>query len=192
MLVNNAGFGISGAVEFTNIESARRLFDVNFFGTLTCIQCALPYLRKNGGGRIVNVSSVAAPIAIPFQSFYSAAKASINSLTLSLINELRPFHITVCAVMPGDVRTGFTSAREKSGAGEELYGDAIERAVAVMERDEENGMTPEFVARCVFRAAQKKHPKPFYAAGAKYKVFLLLFKLLPAGLSNRIVGSIYR
>lgn len=192
VLVNNAGFGISGAVEFADPGSVRRLFDANFFGALNCIQCALPYFRKSGGGRIINVSSVAAAIAIPFQSFYSAAKAALNSLTLSLINELNPFSIKVCAVMPGDVRTGFTASREKSRVGEELYGRAIERAVAVMESDEENGMAPELVAQSIYRVSRKKRPKPFYVAGKKYKFFMLLFKLLPAGLSNRIVGSIYR
>ena len=80
LVVNNAGFGISGAVECTTPEEVRRLFDVDFFGVVNVNHAVLPRMRRAGGGRIVHVSSVAAPIAIPFQAYYSAAKAAINEL----------------------------------------------------------------------------------------------------------------
>ncbi|MEG2216995.1 MAG: SDR family NAD(P)-dependent oxidoreductase [Clostridia bacterium] len=113
LLINNAGFGISGAVEFTDSSDAQAQLNVNFFGTLHCIQAVLPIMRAQRSGHIINLSSVAAPIAIPFQAFYSATKSAINSLTLSLRNEVRPFGIQVCAVQPGDVCTGFTAARKR-------------------------------------------------------------------------------
>lgn len=113
ILINNAGFGISGAVEFTKPEEARRQMEVNFFGMVNMCYAALPAMRKAGGGRIVNLSSVAAPVAIPFQAYYSASKAAINAYTQALANEVRPYGISVCAVMPGDIRTGFTTARRK-------------------------------------------------------------------------------
>ena len=78
-VVNCAGFGISGAVEFTQTEQARRQFDVNFFGTVNVNKTVLPILRRQGGGRIINISSVAAAAHIPFQAFYSASKAAISS-----------------------------------------------------------------------------------------------------------------
>ena len=111
ILVNNAGFGISGAVEFTDTQSAKKQFDVNFFGTVICSKAVLKLMRKQGFGRIINISSMAAPLAIPFQSFYSASKAAVNSFTLSLANEVKPFGISVCALMPGDVKTEFTQNR---------------------------------------------------------------------------------
>ena len=80
LVVNNAGFGISGAVECTTPEEARRLFDVDFFGVVNVNHAVLPRMRRAGGGRIVHVSSVAAPVAIPFQAYYSAAKAAINDI----------------------------------------------------------------------------------------------------------------
>ena len=117
LVVNNAGFGISGAVECTAPEKARRLFDVDFFGVVNVNHAVLPRMRRAGGGRIVHVSSVAAPVAIPFQAYYSAAKAAINAYSSALRCEVAPFGIDVCAVMPGDLKTGFTAAREKtSGA----------------------------------------------------------------------------
>ena len=191
VLVNAAGFGISGAVEFTETDAAKRLFDVDFFGMVNVNRAVLPVFREQGFGRIVNVSSVAAPIAIPFQTYYSAAKNAMNAYTMALANEVRPFGITVCAVQPGDIATGFTAAREKSHEGDDVYGGRISRSVATMEHDEQNGMKPEVAGRFIARVAQKKSRKPFYTIGAQYKIFCFLAKLLPAQLLNWLVGLIY-
>lgn len=192
LLVNNVGFGISGAVEFTDPEEALAQINVNFFGTLHCVQAVLPAMRAQKSGHIVNISSVAAPIAIPFQSFYSATKSATNSLTLALRNEVKPFGIKVCAILPGDVKTGFTAARKKSEAGADIYGKALDHAVSVMEHDEQNGMPPELVAKAVLRAAKRKNPPAFTTVGFQYQVFVLLNKLLPASWSNALVGMIYK
>lgn len=192
LLVNNAGFGISGAVEFTDPADAHAQLDVNFFGALNCIQAVLPEMRSAGHGRIVNISSVAAPIAIPYQAFYSATKAAVNSLTLAMRNEVKPFGIKVCAVLPGDVKTGFTAARKKSASGTEVYGKALEHAVAVMEHDEQAGMPPLKVAKAVLRAASEKRPRAFRTVGAQYQLFVFLVKILPATWTNALVGLIYR
>ena len=89
ILVNNAGFGISGAIEFTSTEDAKSLFDVNFFGMVNMNRAVVPLMREAGQGRIVNLSSVAAPVPIPFQAYYSATKAAVNAYTMALANELR-------------------------------------------------------------------------------------------------------
>lgn len=159
LLVNNAGFGISGAVECTGEAEMRHQFDLNFFAWVTVIQAALPALRESRG-RILNISSAAAVFSIPFQSFYSATKAAVESLTCALRSELAPFGITVGALRLGDVKTGFTAARQKSGSGDDLYAGRIARSVAVMERDEQNGMPPAAIAAAVVRAAHKKHLPP--------------------------------
>ena len=120
LVVNNAGFGISGAIEFTDTQEAQRLFDTLFFGMVRMNRCVIPLMRQQGHGRIVNISSVAAPVPIPFQAYYSAGKAAINAYTMALANELRPFGVTVCAVMPGDIKTGFTAARHKIIDGDDI------------------------------------------------------------------------
>ena len=191
ILVNNAGFGISGAVEFTDETQAKKQFEVNFFGCFLCCKCVADYMRKNGGGRIINISSLAAELSIPFQAFYSASKAAVNSLTLALANELRPFHISVCALMPGDVKTGFTDAREKQEEDGGVYADVIKKSVATMENDERNGMPAEKIAEAVLLLAEKKKVKPLSTKGAKYKFFAVLAKLLPASAVNRVVGMLY-
>ena len=169
VLVNNAGFGISGAVEFTPLEEARRQMDVNFFGMVTVTRAVLGPMRKRGSGRIVNVSSVAAPAAIPFQTFYSCSKAAINDYTLALANEVRPYGVTVCAVQPGD----------------------IARSVAGMEKDERGGMAPEKAGAMIASVALRKNSKPVMALGFSYKFLCVLIKLLPVRLVNWLVGLLY-
>lgn len=191
LLINNAGLGISGAIEFTGYEAAKGLFDVNFFGAFNCIRQAVSLMRENGGGRIFNVSSAAAVFPIPFQAFYSASKAAINSLSMALANELKNFGISVCAVMPGDVRTGFTEARQKSTKGDDVYGGRIESAVSVMEEDEKNGLLPEKVASDILRIARKRRIKPLYTIGGKYKLFAVIQKVLPCGFVNSAIRSLY-
>ena len=191
VLVNNAGFGISGAVEFTDKKQAQKQFEVNFFGCFLCCKAAAEYMRKNGGGRIVNISSLAAELSIPFQAFYSASKAAVNSLTLALANELRPFHITVCALMPGDVKTGFTENREKEKEISGVYGETIKKSIATMEKDERNGMSAQSIAKAVLALAERKRVKPVSTTGAQYKLIAGLSKVLPVSAVNRIVGMLY-
>ena len=191
ILVNCAGFGISGAIEFTSENDAKRQLDVNFFGTVNCTKAVLPVMRKQRAGRIVCVSSVAGPVPIPFQAFYSVSKAAINSYVMALANEVRPYGISVCAVQPGDISSGFTDARSKSLEGDEQYGGRIEKSVRVMEHDERNGMKPEIAGGYIARTALRKKVRPLYAIGFKYKLFCVLMKLLPASLSNFIIGMIY-
>lgn len=191
ILINNAGFGISGAVEFTETAEAKHQFDVNFFGMVNLNRAVVPLMRQAGRGRIVNLSSVAAPVPIPFQTYYSASKAAINSYTMALGNELRPFGITVCAVMPGDIKTGFTAARRKVAEGDDVYGGRISRSVQRMEHDEQTGMDPAKAGAFVGRVALKTSHKPLYTIGFAYKAAVFLTKILPAWPLNWLIGKIY-
>ncbi len=191
ILVNNAGFGISGAIELTTPEEARKQMDVNFFGMVNVCAAVLPHMRAAGAGRIVNLSSVAAPIAIPFQAFYSASKAAINAYSQALANEVRPYGVTVCAVMPGDIRTGFTAAREKQARGDEAYGGRIARSVAKMEHDEQTGMDPAKAGAYIASLALRRSVKPLYAIRADYKFFVMLSRLLPVRTLSWLVYQLY-
>lgn len=191
ILINNAGYGISGAVEFTNTQDAVKQFDVNFFGMVRMNKLILPIMRKQGYGRIINISSVAGAIPIPFQTFYSASKAAINSYTMALSNEVKPFGISVCAVQPGDINTGFTNARNKNEQGDDIYQGKISKSVAGMEQDEEYGMNPDSAGRFIYNVARKKNIKPIYTIGLKYKVACLLAKILPCRIVKFIIGKMY-
>ena len=180
ILINNAGFGISGAMEFTDPADAHRLMEVNLFGMDNAIRAVLPHMRRAGSGRIVNISSVAGVFAIPFQAWYSISKAAVRSLTMALYNEVAPYGIQVCSVMPGDIKTGFTAARRKSVEGDAEYGGRISKSVAKMEKDEQNGMAPEVAAKTIVKVALKQgRVKPYYTIGLSYKFLVLLDRLLP-------------
>lgn len=191
ILINCAGFGISGAVEFTTTQSAKSQFDVNFFGMVIMNKAVIPYMRGNSCGRIVNISSVAAVAHIPFQAFYSASKAAIESYTCALANEVKPFGISVTAIAPGDICTGFTDARQKSFDGDDVYGGRISKSVSTMEKDEMKGMKPEIAGNYIAKIALKKNVKPIYAIGISYKILSVLCKTFPCGTRNKIVGMLY-
>lgn len=191
ILINNAGFGISGAAELTASADARAQLDLNLFGMDNVTKAVVPVMREQGAGRIVCLSSIAGILPIPFQLWYSVSKAAINAYVLALQNEVRPFGISVCAVMPGDISSGFTAARKKSGDGEAVYGGRIARSVALMERDEQNGMKPETAGAYIAKIALRRNVKPFYAVGFAYKAAACAAALLPRRFSNAIVGKIY-
>lgn len=191
IVINCAGYGISGAVEFTETKDAKAQFDVNFFGMVNVNKTVIPYMRKQGFGRIINISSVAAVTHIPFQTYYSASKAAIESYTCALDNELKPFGISVVAIQPGDICTEFTSARQKSFEGDDVYNGRISRSVASMEKDEQKGMSPDFAGKYIAKIALKNKTKPIYAIGFSYKFVCLLCKIFPCGIRNKIIGMLY-
>ena len=191
ILINCAGFGIGGAVEFTDTKDAQRQLDVNFFGTVRAVKAVLPSMRERKRGRIVNISSVASSVPIPFQTYYSASKAAIDSYTAALANEVRPFNISVCAVRPGDIASGFTGARVKNAGGEEEYSGRIGKSLSKMEKDETQGMSPAACGAYIAKIALKKRVKPYYSFGFVYKLFCVLAKALPCGLVNRVIYILY-
>ena len=191
ILVNNAGYGISGAAEMTDSKDAHQQLEINLFGMDNVTRAVLPHMRKEKSGRILCISSIAGILPIPFQLWYSVSKSAIASYVLALQNEVRPFGITVCAVLPGDIATGFTDARNKSDSGNDVYGGRIERSVATMEKDERGGMSPDKAGAYIARLALKRRTRPLKAIGFSYKAVAVLSKLLPRSWSNYIVGKIY-
>ncbi|MBQ1223351.1 MAG: SDR family oxidoreductase [Oscillospiraceae bacterium] len=190
IVVNCAGSGISGAAEFTSCESAAFQLDVNLLGTANVCRESVPLLRQSKGV-IINISSVAGEMPIPFQAWYSASKAALNSYSSALANELRPFGIRVCALMPGDIKTDFTSARAKNPEGDDVYSGRISRSVSKMERDEQNGMAPSDVAKKVLRLSKRKKLPPSATVGVGYGILVFAGRLLPRSLVNRVLYALY-
>lgn len=186
----NAGMGISGAVEFTNMAEAKHLMDVNFFGALRLVQAVLPNMRAHRSGKIIFTSSMAAILPVPYQALYSASKAAINALALSLQNEVRAYGIRIACLLPGDVHTGFTKARKKSTTGEEIY-QKMNKAVEKMEYDEIHGIEAEKMAQYLWKIAQQKRPWIFNIHGCQYRFFCFLHRALPTSLVNWIEGKVY-
>jgi len=189
-VINNAGIGISGAVEYATSEDIKKIIDVNLIGVVNVCQVAIPYLRKTKG-RIVNIGSVAGDLTIPFQTFYSVTKSAVNILTEGLYMELKPFKIKVINVMPGDTKTSFTNNRQKTDVVDDLYQERIKKSIERMEKDEQHGKKPITVSKVIYKMLKKKRPPLKIAVGFEYKLFVFLKRLLPNRLVNYILYKMY-
>ncbi|MDD3192227.1 MAG: SDR family oxidoreductase [Bacilli bacterium] len=190
-VVNNAGMGISGAIEYTSEQEMRQIQEVNVWGLISVCQVALPYLRTSKG-MIVNIGSVAGELTIPFQSFYSMTKASVGVLTEALRMECRPFRVRVVCVLPGDTKTDFTKNRvQPKIQQDEIYQDRIIRSIQKMEKDEKNGVNPLKVSKTITRMMKRKHPPVKVVVGWDYKILVFLKRFLPNRLINWILYQMY-
>ena len=188
-LVNNAGFGIAGAVEYATPDKIQAIFDTNLTSLVKISSVAIKYLKETKGN-LINIGSVAGILPIPFQACYSATKAAVLNFSLALDGEVRRFGVKVTTILPGDTKTGFTAARIVEG-GEADYGGRIGKSVRRMEKDEQNGKSPDTVARAVQRAIKKRRPPLKITVGGQYKLFVGLGKLLPTRLVNYILRKMY-
>lgn len=191
LLICNAGFGISGAAEFTENREAKGLLEVNLFGMVNIVKAVLPIMRRQGSGKILCISSIAAAVSIPFQAWYSVSKSAVNAYANALREEVHPFGIQVCAILPGDINSGFTGSRKKSPVGDDVYQGRIARSVAVMEHDEETGMSTQQAAERIFSVASKRRLKPSYAVGLSYSFVMLLTRILPSRVISWIIRNNY-
>jgi len=187
ILVNNAGIGVGGSVEWTSFEDAKRIIDVNFLGLFNVTSVFLGKLRDKKG-RIVNVSSVAGEFGIPYQTLYGATKAAMNAFSDGLRNELRTFGVRVLNVMPGDTKTEFARLKNKQD-GE--YTEFSDRSIAIMERDEQRGMTGKYVARKIYRWSRRKRIPQSKVVGRKFGFLLFLSRFLPRRFVNYLVYKLY-
>lgn len=189
-VVNNAGNGIAGAIEDTAAQEAFVQFDVNFFGVIRICHAVMPHLAQTQGV-LINISSVAAEMAIPYQAMYSASKAALEVLTQALRIEAAPLRVRVCSVLPGDTRTGFTAARRVTARVSGHHADRLRKSLARMEHDEQNGAAPETVAAVVRRLARRRNPPVRVTVGIGYKTLVLLKRLLPVRTLNWALGLLY-
>src|SRR5580692_7808968 len=181
-VVNNAGISIMGSVEDTSIEEAKAQLETNFFGVLRVCRATLPVLRKQGGGHIVNISSLAGIIGLPFSGLYSASKFALEGVSESLRMECRPFGVRVVLVEPGDFRTNITIRRRTVQAAEtnEAYRAAFDHCKKKQDQDEANARTPEAVARLVARILSNPNPRTRYAVGMFTQTMVVpLKRILP-------------
>lgn len=191
VLINNAGYGIADALEYTDTDAMRRMFDVNVFGAFILTKACLGLLQRSRKPQVVHIGSVAGEIPIPFQAVYSMCKAAMHTMSDAWRLELQPLGIDVCAVLPGDTRTGFTQHRLITAKQDARYGDRITRSIAKMARDEQRGMPVDAVVRTVNRQLKRKRMKARVTVGLSYKLIMLLFKLMPRRLSLWLVYRLY-
>src|SRR6059036_3919826 len=183
LLVNNAGFSIAPAgAEESSIEQARSIFETNFFGILRMTRAVLPHMRRQGSGRIVNISSVLGFLPAPYMALYAATKHAIEGYSESLDHELRTRGIRVSVIEPAYTKTPFDANFMEPDAKLDEYREARagvnKRVNEVMATAEQPGV----VADTVLEAASAARPKVRYAAGRLAKRLRFLRRFAPAGL----------
>src|SRR5213595_1295107 len=165
ILINNAGYSIAGALEETNIDEARQLFETNFFGVLRVIQAVLPSMRRHGYGRIVNISSMLGVLPGPYRGMYVASKHALEGYTKTLDHEVRTFGIRAALVEPVYTKTKITTNEKTVRAAIPAYAELRQRVTEIIEKEIANGDDPHAVAEVVYEAVTAKSPRLHYPVG---------------------------
>jgi NAD(P)-dependent dehydrogenase (short-subunit alcohol dehydrogenase family) len=194
VLINNAGMHIGGAIEDSPYEDIRLLLETNFMGAVNTVKTIVPIMRKQGGGTIVNISSIGGLMGLPFQGYYSAGKFAIEGFSEALRMELRPFNIKVIVINPGDFHTNNTLNRKNIfyTAKNEAYKEQFGKSLAIIEKDETGGWPPELLARKMVKILEKKNPAHRYViASLEQKLAVMLKHILPASWFSAILRGHY-
>jgi short-subunit dehydrogenase len=194
VLINNAGNGIAGPLYAMPVEAARTQFDVNFFGVVRVSSAVLPEMIKRKAGLIINISSIAGLIGLPYQGLYSASKFAIEGYSQSLRMELFRTGINVAVVNPGDFKTEFTGKRQKLAYDfpDERLSNDYEAAIKSMESDESKGGDPATVAETICKIIDSPAPGQNYLVGGIGQTIApLLKKVLPGRLFVKLMNDHY-
>jgi NAD(P)-dependent dehydrogenase (short-subunit alcohol dehydrogenase family) len=192
VLVNNAGISHLGPFEEMPDDQGRAVMETNFFGIITVIKEAVPVMRQGGGGLIINVSSLAGMVGVPFQSYYCASKYALEGFSESIRMELGPQGIRVVLVQPGDIKTEIAQHHLICDSGSALYGEAYRTVCEVVRGNVAHACPPEEVARVVYRVIKGSHPKMRYPAGSGASFTALLLRMVPQRIREFVLKRYYR
>jgi len=182
VLVNNAGFALTGPVEVLPDEAVRRQFDTNVFGVLNVTRAVLPAMRARGSGRIINVSSIVGRVSFGLMGVYGATKYAVEALSDALRLELRGFGITVVLIEPGFVATSLGSAADaESGRGPvpPAYQEIAETGTRYLARQLAKGIPASQVAATIANAAESRNPRTRYVVPGTMRPLIAMLTALP-------------
>jgi NAD(P)-dependent dehydrogenase (short-subunit alcohol dehydrogenase family) len=167
VLVNNAGYGLHGAIEETSISEAKAELETNFFGAVRMVKAVLPIMRQQRRGQIINVSSLGGLIANPFQAFYCASKHAMEGYTEALRHEVKRFNIKVSIVEPGWFKTNIGNASTSSAAAGSVHdcSEMYQRFISIAGKLIQNGGDPRLVAETILRIVESDSPRIRYLVG---------------------------
>lgn len=196
VLINNAGMHTGGSIETSPAENIKLQMETNFMGMVHLTREILPVMRNQGGGRIINLSSIGGLMGLPFQAFYSASKFAIEGFSEALRMEVRKFNIEVIVINPGDFHTNNSANRRNfltPVRPEDPYQKQFEKTLSVIEKDEATGQNPVILARRLVKIVEYKNPAQRYIiASFKQKFAVILKYILPGKLFMKIIGSHYK
>jgi NAD(P)-dependent dehydrogenase (short-subunit alcohol dehydrogenase family) len=196
VLINNAGMHTGGPIETSPIENIKLQMETNFLGTVNLTREVLPVMRKQGGGTIINFSSIGGLMGLPLQAFYSAGKFAIEGFSEALRMEVKQFNIKVVLINPGDFHTNNSANRRNFLAPTDMndpYHVQYLKTLAIIEKDEANGWEPIILAKKLVRIAECKNPHQRYIiASFEQKLAVALKYILPGKLFRMILEDHYK
>lgn len=194
VLVNNAGVGITGPIEETPDEEIKKAFDTNYFGPINVIKAVLPEMRKNNGGLIINVTSIAGYMGLPYRGIYSASKGALELTTEAFRMELKSFNIKMTNIAPGDFATNIAAGRYHAPVIKgSPYETPYRNTLKLMNQHVDEGEDPNIMAETIFKIIQEKNPRVHYKVGEPLQKFSIALKrILPDKLYERILMRHYK
>jgi NAD(P)-dependent dehydrogenase (short-subunit alcohol dehydrogenase family) len=178
VLINNAGYLLEGPLEEITLEQLKAQFETNFFGAVRMINAFLPTMRKQRSGHIINISSIAGLMALPFKGAYSASKFALEGYSESLRQELKPIGIHVSIIEPSYYKTNLSGNKQGSSGHITDYDPHRGRMFARVQAEWESAPGPEAVVETIAKAVESRSPKLRYPVG-KFKVNYLFRRLVP-------------
>jgi NAD(P)-dependent dehydrogenase (short-subunit alcohol dehydrogenase family) len=194
IVINNAGVGITGPIEEIPTEEIKNNFETNFFGPIEVMKAVLPQMRSQKSGLIINITSIAGYMGLPYRGIYSASKGALELITESLSMEVKPFGINITNVAPGDFATNIASGRFhapviEGSAYEVSYGATLK----MMDEQVDSGNNPKEVAQAIFEIIQTENPKIHYKVGSFIQKFSIVLKrILPDKVYEKILMNHYK
>lgn len=194
VLINNAGKGITGPLEEIPEEELKSVFETNYFGPIAVMKAVLPTMRKHRKGLIINVTSIAGYMGLPYRSAYSATKGALSLTTEALRMELKEFNVKVTNVAPGDFATNIASGRYHAPLLEDSdYAKNYGKSLSLMDEHVDEGEDPMLMAKAVFDIINTKEPQVDYKVGAFMQRFSTFLKgVLPSKTYERLLLKHYQ
>ena len=194
VLVNNAGMGITGPIEDTPTSEMRKVFETNFFGAIDVMKAVLPQMRKQQSGTIINVTSIAGYMGLPYRGVYSATKGALDLVSESIRMEVKAFGIQIATIAPGDVATNIAAGRYHTPVFDNsAYKEKYQLNLDLMDSHVDSGMNPIKMAEKIYYIINLKQPKVHYRVGAFMEKFsILLKKILPSTRYEKLLMNHYK
>lgn len=194
VVINNAGVGITGPLEEIPTEEIKNNFETNFFGPIEVIKAVLPQMREQKSGLVINITSIAGYMGLPYRSVYSASKGALEIITEAISMEVKNFGINVVNVAPGDFATNIASGRYhapviEGSAYETTYGDTLKQ----MDDHVDSGSNPDEMALAIYQIINDKNPKLHYRVGVFMQKFSIVLKrILPDRMYENMLMNHYK
>jgi NAD(P)-dependent dehydrogenase (short-subunit alcohol dehydrogenase family) len=194
IVINNAGVGITGPLEEIPTEEIKNNFEINLFGPIEVIKAALPQMRSQKSGLIINITSIAGYMGLPYRGVYSASKGALELITEALRMEVKSFGVHITNVAPGDFATNIAAGRYHApvvaGSAYEIpYGNTLK----TMDEHVDSGSNPNEMAEAVYRVIQTKEPKVHYKVGVFMQQFSIVLKrILPDKVYEKMLMNHYK